>query len=532
MTANLKQTLLKEAGLLSISQSDCDLFFIAQANTITYKQLAEASLHGATETSGRLGIKKLEKEGYLTAKTMPGNARIKYYFLTAKGRKRVEHMFGESFIEKMCLDLERRPPVSQQQLPHRIHTGDIYFSYLSNPHLTHLPLWKLEQPYRKPEGALLPPRCDGLLQTVYGTYYIEQDNCTQGENALGNKLNQYMSAECFVGTGILRHTLVFTLHAETKERPTHKPPYSVYRILLKAVRVWKALEGELGKELSFTSFCMQFEKNPSASLLHLSGGDKDILKNLSLQYPDLTLAETEQLKKSFLYDTSMENDRSTERDLLFAKRLRQKFYPLSATKEQASLQYRLQRGMRLYVLPNHRLGDYLPFALQEEYLFADFVHRLLFHMGLNDLEAWRYYPLLACQDKDRSDYIFRNVFVSDAGIRIIAEDIVHDLGGRERVSHYLKRHTSKDRTLFLLFVASREDAVLFLALMESFLRRPENCHTDICFVEKSAFLYQHPENQTAYFCRQIQGSTLWLPAMLEYDTFLAELHLLERQVVL
>ena len=192
-----------------------------------------------------------------------------------------------------------------------------------------------------------------------------------------------MSAECFLGNGILQHTLIFTLFAEAKERPIKKPPYSVYRILLKAIRVWGALEEECEKELSFTTFCMQFTGNPSPSLLHLSVHDKDILKNLCLQYPDLTLAEAEQLKKSFLYDTSLEDDRGMEQDILFQKRLRQKFYPLMADNEQTILQFRLQKGMQLYVLPNHRLNDYLPFALQKEYLFEDFLRRLLFHMGLN-----------------------------------------------------------------------------------------------------------------------------------------------------
>ncbi|MDE7204690.1 MAG: hypothetical protein K2O91_22945 [Lachnospiraceae bacterium] len=528
MSENLKQALLKEAQLLSISQSDCDLFFIGQANAITYEQLAAASIHGATKTSGRLSIKKLEKEGYLTAKTMPGNARTKYYFLTAKGRKRVERLFGEAFIKKMCLDLERRPPASQQQLPHRIHTGDIYFTYLSNPFLDHLPLWLLEHPYREPEGVLLPPRCDGLLQTAYGNYYIKQDNCTQGESALGNKLSQYMSAECFIGTGILRHTLIFTLNAEAKERPVKKPPYSVYRILLKAIRVWKALEGECGEALSFTVFCLQFDNNPSPNLLHLSGNDRNILKNLCLQYPDLMLDEMEQLKKSYLYDTSLEEDKGVERDILFSKRLRQKFYPLPESKDQASLQYRLRKGMHLYVLPNHRLGDYLPFALQGEYLFEDFLRGLLFHMGLNDLEAWEYHSLSSFHDKAGNEYIFRNVFTSGCGIRIVAEDAAHDLGGRERTACYLKNHAGKEHLLFLLFVSSREDAALFLDTLETALCRPENSSADICFVNKSAALYQNPASQAAYFRKQAPNGMLWLPAMIDYDAFLAELHLMER----
>ena len=39
---NFKDTLIKEARLLSLTKSDCDLFIIAQANTLTYQQLAAA----------------------------------------------------------------------------------------------------------------------------------------------------------------------------------------------------------------------------------------------------------------------------------------------------------------------------------------------------------------------------------------------------------------------------------------------------------------------------------------------------------
>ena len=85
-------------------------------------------------------------------------------------------------------------------------------------------------------------------------------------------------------------------------------------------------------------------------------------------------------------------------------------------------------------------------------------------------------------------------------------------------------------TLFLLFVSSREDASLFLDLLDASLHRPENGNTDICFVDKSAVLYRNPDSRKAYFRMQAQNSLLWLPAMIEYDAFLAELHLLERQV--
>ena len=52
-TLNYKDTLIKEAGLLSLSKSDCDLFILAQANTLTYQQLSATGLHGISTTGGR-----------------------------------------------------------------------------------------------------------------------------------------------------------------------------------------------------------------------------------------------------------------------------------------------------------------------------------------------------------------------------------------------------------------------------------------------------------------------------------------------
>lgn len=46
--------------------------------------------------------------------------------------------------------------------------------------------------------------------------------------------------------------------------------------------------------------------------------------------------------------------------------------------------------------------------------------------------------------------------------RQLALTELHDLGGRERVRHYLTTHIHRDNLLFLLFIASREDVVLFL----------------------------------------------------------------------
>lgn len=527
---NLKDTLLHESGLLSLSQGDCDLFLISQANAITYRQLAVTKLHGNTFASGRLSIKNLEKEGYVASKYLPGNAREKYYVLTAKGRKRIERLFGGSFLKRMSVQLEKRPPLSHQQLPHRIHTGDMYFAYLSNPSMDRFPIWQSEVLYAISLNETVSPRCDALLQSGYQNYYIEQDDGTQGDAVLKVKIHQYLKGDLFLGKKVFMNVLVFTIHTNVRERPTCKPSFSIYRILLKAIRVWNALEKELRQPLNFNAFCMQFEDNSSPNLLHLSQNDRNILQNICYQHPSLSLDEVKLLKNTFLYDTTQKENQRMEQDLLFSKRLRTKFYPIIDSKEQSILCYRMRSGMRLCVLPNHRLPDYLPFSLFQEYHFSAFLEKLLFHMGLHDLTSWSYSAYKTLSDNYNKSFSFYNVFSAESGIRIIAEDIVHDLGGRERVRYYLASHTHPDKFLFLLFVATREDAVLFLNQLNETFARKENQTIKICFLDKSASLFEHPESQYAYFQKKTPAGSLWLPCLLDYDPYFGELNLIERRV--
>lgn len=530
MPSNFKEILLRESGLLSLSQSDCDLFLIGQARTITYRQLAVTGLHGKTITGGRLSIKKLEKENYVISRLLPGNGREKYYMLTAKGKKRLEKLFGESFLLKMSFQMEKKSALSQQQLPHRIHTGDIYFAYLSNEMLGSLPVWQTEIPYDPAPSVSAPPRCDGLLQTGFGTYYVEQDEGTQGDSALKTKLERYIAnSDVFLGEGLKKRSLIFTLHCEAKERPVRRPPYSIYRILLKAVRVWKSLESELDCQLNFTGFCRQFENRSSSCLCHLSINDRSILQNLCRQHPELSLNEMNQLKQDYLYDNSLADDRLAEQDFMFHKRLRARFYALADDRAQTTLRYRLRQGLRLYVLPNHRLSELLPFSLQEEYHFPDILRKLLFNTGLEDLSEWSYSPLGNITDAPEKQYHFRNLFLSDGGVRIVAEDVIHDLGGRERVKYYLNSHEQKDAVLFLLLVSSREDASVFLEQSKQARARKENSRVSFCFMDKSAELTRCPGNHGIYFRKDTPAGSLWLPALLDYDAFLSELHLTERR---
>lgn len=528
MPSIFKETLIRESGLLSLSQRDCDLYLIGQSRTITYRQLALTGLHGKTITSGRLSIKKLEKDNYVASRSLPGNGREKYYMLTTKGRKRLEKLFGQCFLQKMQFQLDKKASLSSQQLPHRIHTNDIYFAYLSNEMLESLPLWQNEVPYTTNPTAPAPPRCDGCLQTGICTYYIEQDEGTQGDSALKTKLDRYITkSEVFLGEGMKEHSLIFTLHCTPKERPMRRPPYSIYRILLKAIRVWNTLEAQLGRQLTFSGFCDQFDCSSLSCLCHLSANDRAILKNLCRQHPLLSLGEMKPLKQNFLYDSSLEEDREAEQDFLFRKRLKARFYSLADDKEQATLQHRLRQGLRLYVLPNHRLSSLLPFTLQEECHFPNMLRKILFSAGLEEFSGWKYMAFGNVPDASGKRYTFRNVFLSPDGIRIVAEDIIHDLGGRERVRYYLKSHEQTYAILFLLLVSSRKDAADFLETSKQERGWRENRRISFCFMDKSEAALRCPEKHGIYFCKDTPAGSIWLPAQLEYDAFLSELHLTE-----
>lgn len=523
---NFKDTLIKEARLLSLTKSDCDLFIIAQANTLTYQQLAAAGLHGVSTTGGRLSLKKLTEQGFITGKTLPNTNRIRYFLLTAKGKARLEKIFGITFLRTKQIDLERRPPTSQQQLPHRIHTNDIYFAYLSCPCLEHLPVWQLEARYQAAADRQQTPRCDGLLDTGYGNYYVELDNRTQGDAALENKLSQYMDSDLFLGRNTMENTLVFTINAEIKSPPIKKPPYSLYRILLKAIRIWQALEQEQEKTLCFSSFFGIVEHGSSPYLCLLSGSDKAVLRNLCRQYPDILLNDAILMKKEFLYDTSLKDERASNQDALFQKRLKKKFYSILDNRSYSTLQHRIRQGMRLYVIPNHRLADNIPFLFQKEYRLQQWFPQILFHMGLQNLETWKYHPSRFFSDMGELRFFFYNIFentVSSQSV-IIFEDIVHDLGGRERVRFFLRKHRKEQDCLFILLVSGRQDAVQFMSELSNVLQKPENTCVHICFLDKKADLYQTPAQQNAYFKKE----KLWLPAMIDFDDFTGQLSVTER----
>ena len=93
------------------------------------------------------------------------------------------------------------------------------------------------------------------------------------------------------------------------------------------------------------------------------------------------------------------------------------------------------------------------------------------------------------------------------------------------MTHFLAEQGTPRPMLFVLFVSSRQDAAEFLAQNEKRLRLNHNRFLSFCFLEKTAKLYHNAAGQDAYF----KQGPLWLPVQLDFDRFLGELRLIERQ---
>lgn len=532
-TTQFEILLTREAGLLSLQKSDCDLFLIAQTNTITYAQLRSTGIHGHTGTGGRLSLKKLETEGYLSSKSLPNSNGLKYYMLTAKGKKRLEKVFSAQFLDDHGIDLERRPPTSQFQLPHRINTSDLYCSYISCPSLKVFPRWTLEYGYAPPLNPYSEkehsPRCDGKLETENHTYYLEQDNGTQGDAALENKIRQYLDSDLFLGDSLQRNRLVFTSLAESKEKPVGKPPYTVYRLLLKAIRIWNTIEKTTGTTYDFSGICRQITEGIHPVCPLLSGAETRVLQNLSLQYPTFSINDMIELKKQYLYDSSIIDSRKIELDAIFQKRLELRFHRLTEDKKNATLLYRLQQGMHLYILPNHRIDDWLPFLFTEDFNFSDRVLKFLYRKGLYNIESWNYYPLRKILDCMKASYWFSNVLESDKQNYIIFEDISHDLGGRARIRHFLSTHHGIGSVILFLFTANKQTAARFFKEINQALKRQENKELRLCFLDKVVDFGR--TGDPIPYCIHLQEDTAsYALSDLDYDGYNEQILFVERQV--
>lgn len=380
-----EESLCQDTRLFSISKTETDLFLLLQTTIITYEQLHATQLHGKTEAAGRLSLKRLEKSGLIQAKSIACHAQTKYYFLTAKGKNYAKQLFSSVYLETIHANFDRRIPSGHQQLTHRIRTNDFYFNYIGYSHSIPLP-WQLEVSLSRetfPEKT--PARCDGHLSTPFAQYFIEQDNNTQTESVLLQKIAQYQSHSFFEPDNSNKQ-VVFCLAFPKHQPLSKKPSHSLYKILLRMSKLWTQLEKEQQLTLDYEQF-LQFLDSPQMDT-SVSSKEKNHFRQIHAMHPDAdSLCKINLLKKAYLDDTTYFETQYRELDLCFQKRLKshyRRFYNNSSV-----LLTHAYSGKSIFAIPNHRLACHQPYVMCQEYLLPEYLLNSLIYSGLNT-DGWNF----------------------------------------------------------------------------------------------------------------------------------------------
>lgn len=460
---NFEKSLCEFAGLFSLNKKHTDLFLLSQTGMITYQQLALCRLHGKTEASGRISLKKLEKEGVIQARKLPNHSQSKYYCLTSKGRALLKKLFPASLLEYLQIRPEKRLPGGSQQIYHRIRTNDFYFTYIGALYASPAP-WILEYPLlpdNRP-GREAQPRCDGLLITAHTKYYIEQDNSTQSENVILQKLLHYQKGNILCDTAP-DNVLVFCLSFPKEQPPASKPSFSLYRILLHLTKIWLLLEEDCRVTLDYQQFLQVLESSPIKKTISVN--EMQIFQNLYRLHPEMdSLTSAIALKKRYLNDDSYFEMQEKEMDSQFRKRLLTHFQHIYSS--YPALVPHALKGNPIFAVPNHRLSLYQPYMMPYEYDYPKQLLKCLLHNGLNT-DGWEYHSPLHLTYRGQPEYWFFQGFVHKKYGYIACEHLTIDLSSKVRIQHYLQNSPSSYFPVFLLLFTSDQESDDIRALSAS-----------------------------------------------------------------
>ena len=509
-----EKSLCESAGLFSLQKKQADLFLLSQTGLITYRQLALCNLHGKTETAGRLSLKTLEKDGLIQSRKLPNQHQNKYYFLTPKGRSILKSLFPPILLEYLQISLEKRLPAGTQQIYHRIRANDFYFVYIGSPKSHPVP-WILEYPLKPlaSPGKEAEPRCDGILITPHTKYYIEQDNNTQSENVILQKLQHYRQA------GILRENetgniLIFCLAFPHKRSLTAKPSFSLYRVLLHFTKIWSIFEEDCKVPLDYRQFLQVLEC--SALKRTISANEIQVFQSLHSRHPEMdSLADVYTLKKMYLDDTSYSDMQDLDMDELFQKRVHSHFRRVYS--EHPSLVSHALNGNPIFTVPNHRLPLYQPYIMPYEYDFPEQLLKCLLFNGLNT-DGWEYQHPLRIIRQDQTELRFFQGFCHKKYGYIACEHLTIDLSSRIRIQKYFQSGTDAKTPVFLLLFSSVQN----LADIESHCKTPGK-NTTVLMIDCSRPLHLNPP--PAIFLAD--GSKL--PVIFECDEFDGQLRIVTRK---
>ena len=455
-------SLRESAGLFSLSKTDTDLFLLLQTGIITYEQLHITKLHGETEAAGRLSLKRLEKKGLIQSRTINTYNQMKYYFLTSKGKNYAKQFFPLSVFNCYAITAERRIPSGYQQLIHRIRTNDFYFSYIGYAESYPLAL--------ETEYPLIPtantntsvPRCDARLTSSTAEYYIEQDNSTQSEAILQQKIQQYLNAGFFHPCSSSK-TLVFCLAFPRKQQVNKKPSYSIYKILLRFSKLWQTLEKEQGLSLDLAQFLQILDS--SALACSVSANDRLIFKQICSLHPDTdNLNDLLCLKNAYLADTSHLEEQAKELDNQFQKRLKSHFSRFY--NGNVALLAHAYSGMSIFAIPNHRLPLYQPYIMHREYHLDDYLLNSLMYHGLVT-ENWVFNSPIAPIENETPSLSAPMGFYHPIYGYILFELYPADLASTQRLHHFINNCRYQKKTIVIILLEHKEGHGDLLALSKT-----------------------------------------------------------------
>lgn len=432
------------AGLFSLSKNETDMFLLLQCGMITYRQLKIAGIHGKTEASGRLSLKKAEQEGLVKSAKISEQEQTIVFTLTAKGKTLALNTFA-NVLNALDIVPDKLQVPSARQLLHRIRANDFYFAYIGQPGSIPL-LWNQEHSLPPSDYfyAQQPPRCDGYLKSEYGEYYIEQDNGTQSETVLLKKIRQYTQSCLF---DMNNKTLIFCL-AFTKQTSKTKPSYSIYKILLKFTKLWEVLEAEQGIALDYRQFLTVLERSSLRS--SVTTNELRNFSKIHQIHPDAdSLLEINRLRQAYLHDTSALEAADEELDSSYKKRLKSHFRAFY--EENPKLFSFAYLAKSIYAIPNHRLPFCIPYVLHKELDLKTILLHFLYCNGLNT-DNWQYKTPLAISDTLCFKYGFQHDYYGN----IVFETPAIDLAAEHRVQYLINYSEPFAKPLILILLGLDE----------------------------------------------------------------------------
>lgn len=444
---HFEKSLCQKTRLFSISKTEADIFLLLQAGTITYEQLHTTGLHGKTAASGRLSLKRLEKNGLAQSRTIAAFNQTKYYYLTTKGKNYAKQFFPSFIYDDYLISQDQHIPCGHQQLIHRIRANDFFFSYIGYGQSVPL-AWQLEAPLTSHIcSTSASPRCDGLLSSKYVQYFIEQDNNTQSEAVLLQKIKQYQQA------GILsphtsEKTLVFCLAFPKKQHTCQKPSYSTYKILLRLTKLWKILEDEHALRMDFQQFLDVLDS--SSIRPSISEGELQSFSCIHILHPDAdSLDELLALKKRYLDDTAYLEHQRKELDTLYLKRLKShfsRFYEANPT-----LLAHAYSGNSIFAIPNHRIGLFQPYIMHHEHNTGDYLMRSLMYNGLL-INGWEFNTAISIDQLPLPGFSMPMGFQHRILGYIFFELYPVDLSSIHRLRYFINNITSPPKTVVIILL--------------------------------------------------------------------------------